>query len=124
MMWIFLLFAWELVDSRRSFFDGFVTNHKQWASRLWRNPFLFWSVIAGFVLVFPTLYIPVLNHVVFLHQGIGREWGVVIGMSIFFMIGAETWKWAKRVYLRKNNLMQKDVHRSEEDLEAQVFGAF
>lgn len=122
-MWIFLLFAWQLVDSRRSFFDGFVSDNKQWTARIWRNPFLFWSVIIGFVAVFPTLYIPGLNHIVFLHQGIGKEWGIIIGISIFFMGGAEAWKWTKRVYLRRNNLMQKKVERSEADLEEQVFGS-
>ncbi|CRJ96179.1 hypothetical protein BN1723_020823, partial [Verticillium longisporum] len=37
MMWIFLFFAWELVDSRRSFFDGMVSDTRRWAQRLWRN---------------------------------------------------------------------------------------
>ncbi|RYP47942.1 hypothetical protein DL768_006097 [Monosporascus sp. mg162] len=125
MMWIFLLFAWELVDSRRSFFDGFVSNNRQWAARLWRNPFLFWSVITGFVVVFPTIYIPVLNHVVFLHAPIDKEWGITFGIVILFMAGAEAWKWAKRVYLRRKGLMRgKKAGVDEEALEAQVFGKF
>ncbi|RYO85412.1 hypothetical protein DL766_006497 [Monosporascus sp. MC13-8B] len=125
MMWIFLLFAWELVDSRRSFFDGFVSNNRQWAARLWRNPFLFWSVISGFVVVFPTIYIPVLNHAVFLHAPIDKEWGITFGIVILFMTGAEAWKWAKRVYLRRKGLMRrKKAGIDEEALEAQVFGKF
>lgn len=125
MMWCFLFFAWELVDSRRSFFDGMISDTKGWAGRLWRNPFLFWSVIVGFASVFPTLYIPVLNHVVFLHTGIDKEWGIVFASTILFFIGAESWKWAKRVYLRRHNLMmRKGDGLGEEDLEARVFQRF
>ncbi|KAG7141282.1 Sodium transport ATPase 5 like protein [Verticillium longisporum] len=105
MMWIFLFFAWEL--------------------RLWRNKFLFWSVILGTISVFPTLYIPVIDHVVFLHDGIDKEWGIAIAMTALFFAGAEGWKWAKRVYLRRHNLMvRKDAGATEEDLEARVFERF
>ncbi|KAH7367395.1 hypothetical protein B0T11DRAFT_53411 [Plectosphaerella cucumerina] len=125
MMWIFLFFAWELVDARRSFFDGCISDTKAWAGRLWRNTFLFWSVVVGFVIIFPTLYIPGLNRIVFLHAGIDVEWGVVFGMTAAFFLGAEGWKWAKRVYLRRNNLMQrKDEGTSEEDLEKRTFERF
>ena len=125
MMWIFLFFAWELVDSRRSFFDGMISDTRAWASRLWRNPFLFWSCVLGFFSVFPTLYIPTINHVVFLHTGIDKEWGIVFACTILFMAGAESWKWAKRVYLRRNNLMmRKSDGLGEEDLEARVFQRF
>ncbi|KAK3293786.1 uncharacterized protein B0H64DRAFT_172835 [Chaetomium fimeti] len=101
MMWMFLFFAWELVDSRLSFFDGAVRDTKAWANRLWNNTFLFWSVVVGFFGVFPTLYIPVLNRDVFLHEGIGKEWGIVFAVTILFFLGAESWKWAKRVYFRR-----------------------
>ena len=125
MMWIFLFFAWELVDARRSFFDGIISDTRAWASRLWRNPFLFWSVIVGFIVVFPTLYIPVLDKKVFLHTGIDKEWGIVFAVNVLFFAGAETWKWSKRVYLRRNNLMlRKDEVLGEEDLEARVFQRF
>ncbi|KAL2753533.1 hypothetical protein ACRALDRAFT_1044169 [Sodiomyces alcalophilus JCM 7366] len=122
MMWVFLFFAWELVDSRLSFFAGSVHNTRAWAARLWRNPFLFWSVVVGFVSVFPTLYIPVIKDKVFLHAGIGAEWGIVFVSVFIFIAGAESWKWAKRVYLRRNNMMEgKKVGVSEEDLEARAF---
>lgn len=77
MMWIFVFFAWELVDSRLSFFHGAFRNTKKWTGRLWKNPFLFWSVAAGFFSTIPTLYIPVLNRRVFLYTGIDKEWGIV-----------------------------------------------
>lgn len=100
MTWIFLLFSWELIDFRRSFFDmhkGF----KAWASHLWGNQFLFFAITIVFFIVFPTLYIPVLNHVVFLHTGITWEWAVVFVAVTVFIIGAEGWKWMKRAYLRR-----------------------
>lgn len=122
MTWVFLFLAWELVDSRRSFFDGVVSTPKAWALRLWRNPFLFWSVVGGFFLIFPTLYIPVLNREVFLHEGIDKEWGIVFAAVAVFFVGAESWKWAKRVFLRRKNLMQrKDAGLDEADLEKRAF---
>lgn len=125
MMWIFLFFAWELVDSRRSFFDGAVGNTRAWAGRLWRNTFLFWSVVIGFFVIFLTLYIPGLNRVVFLHTGIDKEWGIVFAMTILFFVGAETWKWTKRIFLRRRNLMhRKDAGSGEEDLEKRTFERF
>ncbi|KAM0335108.1 hypothetical protein ACHAQA_000143 [Verticillium albo-atrum] len=125
MMWIFLLFAWQLVDSRRSFFDGMISDTNRWATRLWTNKFLFWSVILGTISVFPTLYIPVIDRIVFLHEGIDKEWGIVFAVTILFFAGAELWKWSKRVYLRRNNLMvRKDAGATEEDLEARVFERF
>ncbi|KAH7320861.1 calcium-transporting ATPase [Stachybotrys elegans] len=122
MMWTFLFFAWELIDSRRSFFDGIFSSPKKWFSRLWRNQFLFWSVFGGFLIVIPTLYIPTLNHEVFLHTGIDAEWSVVFAMTIFFFVAAESWKFSKRTYLRRQGLMAKRGQGSgEEDLEARAF---
>ena len=100
MMWIFLVFAWELVDGRRSLFDGVVRDPRSWAYRFWRNQFLFWSVAIGFVLTVATLYIPVIDTVVFMHKGIGWEWAVVVIANGVFLTGAKSYKWAKRVYFR------------------------
>lgn len=125
MMWIFLFFGWELVDSRRSFLDSAFTNPRQWALRLWRNPFLFWSVVLGFISIIPTIYIPVINRIVFLHYGIDREWGIVFAITILFFAGAEAWKFAKRVYLRRKNLIMEGKRMpNEDDLEAKVFEQF
>lgn len=125
MMWIFVFFAWELVDSRLSFFHGAFRNTKSWATRLWRNPFLFWSVVVGFFITIPTLYIPVLNDTVFLHAGIDKEWGIIFAETIFFFASAEFYKWVKRAYLRKKGLMQrKGEGTSEEDLEKRTFDRF
>jgi magnesium-transporting ATPase (P-type) len=73
----------------------------QWWQDSRRNPFLFWAILAGFITIFPTLYIPVINHKVFKHEGISWEWGIVIVESILFFFGCEVWKWIKRAYFRR-----------------------
>ncbi|PNY26013.1 Sodium transport ATPase 5 [Tolypocladium capitatum] len=101
MTWIFLLLAWELIDARRSLFlmpQGL----RAWGAHLWGNRFLFFSVVVVFFAVFPTLYIPVVDHVVFMHTGIGWEWAVVFVAVVVFMLGVESWKWTKRVYVRRH----------------------
>ena len=107
MMWVFLFFAWELVDSRRSFFDGILKSPRDWALGLWGNPFLFWSVTIGFFITIPTLYVPVINTVVFMHTGITWEWAVVVIAVLFFFVTAESYKWGKRVWLRRHGLAPK-----------------
>lgn len=103
---------------RRSFFKMQPDSKKyftQWAHDVWRNQFLFWAIIAGFVTVFPTLYIPVINHVVFKHTGISWEWAIVIIESILFVGGIESWKWAKRIFFRrqaKKQIGQGDLAHS------------
>lgn len=104
MTWFSVFLAWTTVDMRRSFFrmtPGSKRYFTQWFYDVWQNKFLFWSVIAGFVTVFPTLYIPVINHEVFRHTGITWEWGIVFVEAVLFFLGVETWKWGKRVYFRR-----------------------
>lgn len=100
MTWIFLLFSWELIDFRRSFFY-MPHGVRAWAAHLWSNKFLFYSVTIVFAIVFPTVYIPGLSHIVFLHTGITWEWAVVFISVGVWMVGTETWKWCKRVYFRR-----------------------
>jgi potassium/sodium efflux P-type ATPase len=60
--WFALFLAWEMVNTRKSFFRMQPDSKKyftQWMYDVWRNKFLFWSIIAGFVTIFPTIYIPV-----------------------------------------------------------------
>ena len=102
--WFALFLAWEMVNMRRSFFRMQPKSKKyftQWAFDVWRNQFLFWAIIAGFVTIFPVLYIPVLNDRVFKHTGITWEWGVVLIEAFLFVGGVEAWKWAKRIYFRR-----------------------
>ncbi|EKG20739.1 ATPase P-type K/Mg/Cd/Cu/Zn/Na/Ca/Na/H-transporter [Macrophomina phaseolina MS6] len=102
--WFALFLAWEMVNMRRSFFRMQPKSKKyftQWAHDVWRNKFLFWAIIAGFVTIFPTLYIPVINHDVFRHEGISWEWGIVFIAAALFFAGVEAWKWAKRIFFRR-----------------------
>lgn len=89
---------------RRSFFRMQPKSKRyftQWIIDVWRNKFLFFAIIAGFVTIFPTLYVPVINRVVFKHTGISWEWGIVFVEATLFFGGIETWKWAKRIYFRR-----------------------
>lgn len=102
--WFALFLAWEMVNMRRSFFRMQPNSKRyftQWMFDVWRNKFLFFAVMAGFVTIFPTLYVPVINQVVFKHTGISWEWGIVFVEATLFFGGIETWKWAKRIYFRR-----------------------
>ena len=110
--WFALFLAWEMVNMRRSFFRMQPKSKKyftQWMYDVWRNKFLFWSIIAGFVTTFPILYIPVINHVVFKHTGISWEWAIVFVEALLFFLGVETWKFAKRVFFRWRAKKQQPV---------------
>ncbi|KAH6645278.1 sodium transport ATPase 5 [Truncatella angustata] len=104
MTWFSLFLAWELINFRRSFFrmqPKSTLYFTQWMHDVWRNKFLFWSVMFGFASIFIILYVPVINHDVFKHTGITWEWGIVIVEAVLFFGGIETWKWGKRVMYRR-----------------------
>ncbi|KAK9423739.1 putative Sodium transport ATPase 5 [Seiridium unicorne] len=104
MTWFSLFLAWELINFRRSFFRMQPRSKlyfTQWMRDVWRNQFLFWSVMFGFGSVFVILYVPVINHDVFKHTGITWEWGIVIVEAVLFFGGIESWKWGKRVIYRR-----------------------
>ncbi|RJE26095.1 P-type ATPase [Aspergillus sclerotialis] len=104
MTWFALFLAWEMVEMRRSFFRMQPNSKRyftQWMFDVWRNKYLFWGIMIGFVTTFPILYIPVINDVVFKHTGISWEWGVVFVEAALFFVGVEAWKWCKRVYFRR-----------------------
>ena len=111
--WFALILAWEMVDMRHSFFYTQPNSRKplrEWGKRIWSNQFLFWAIIAGFFTIFPTIYIPVVNHTVFKHEAITWEWGVVFIEALTFILGVEFWKWCKRIYLRwKDRREQRDI---------------
>jgi potassium/sodium efflux P-type ATPase len=96
--WLILLSAWEFKDIRRSLFrlDPEDTSRFPLFKDLYNNRFLFWAVAIGFVSVFPTVYIPYLNRDVFKHTAISWEWGVVVGMTVVYVVGIEMWKYVKR----------------------------
>ncbi|KIW00778.1 potassium/sodium efflux P-type ATPase, fungal-type [Verruconis gallopava] len=120
--WFSLFLAWEMMHMRRSFFrmrpdsPHYLT---QWIREVWANKFLFWSVIAGFVTIFPIIYIPGLNRVVFKHESITWEWAIVVVATILFFAGIETWKFGKRVYFRR--IDKKTWSGDKHDLEGRTF---
>lgn len=122
MTWCLLVLAWEVIDMRRSVFamhPESETPYTQVFKDLWANQFLFWSVMLGFVTSIPLVYIPVINRVVFKHGPISWEWGVCVAGLILFVMGAELWKWFKRVYFRRKERRGESeiAHNPELDLE-------
>jgi Na+-exporting ATPase len=118
--WFSLFLAWEMMNLRRSFFrmqPGSPYYLTQWFRDVWQNQFLFWAVVAGFVTIFPIIYIPGLNRVVFKHTAITWEWAIVVVATILFFGGIESWKFGKRVYFRRQDM--KDGRGR--DLESKVF---
>ncbi|KAA8648902.1 cation-translocating P-type ATPase [Aspergillus tanneri] len=114
--WFALFLAWEMVNLRRSFFRMQPKSKKyftQWMYDVWRNKFLFWSIMFGWITIFPILYIPVINHVVFKHTSITWEWGIVFVEAILFFAGVEAWKLAKRVFFRRLHAKQHVGGRGE-----------
>lgn len=95
----------------------------QWWDDSRQNPFLFWAIVAGFLTIFPTLYIPVINHVVFKHEGITWEWAIVIIESILFFAGCEAWKWMKRAYFRRQERKTSSTGSSDEETMSESGGS-
>jgi magnesium-transporting ATPase (P-type) len=122
--WFALFLAWEMVNMRRSFFRMQPKSKKyftQWFWDVWRNKFLFFAIVSGFITIFPILYIPGLNTSVFKHAGISWEWGIVFIEAILFFLGIESWKWAKRIYFRRQ---ARKATGGVKDIESRVFGHY
>lgn len=125
--WFALFLAWEMIDMRRSFFRMQPDSKRyltQWVIDIWRNQFLFWAIIGGFVTLFPLIYIPTLNTVVFKHLPISWEWGIVFISAALFFAGVETWKWGKRIYFRRQGAKHLGPAWSDMDIEDRVFGEY
>jgi Na+-exporting ATPase len=123
--WFSLFLAWEMMHMRRSFFrmkPGSSHYITQWMRDVWANKFLFYSVMAGFVTIFPIIYIPGLNRVVFKHEAITWEWAIVIVATILFFMGIETWKLCKRLYF--NRIDKKLWSGDRNDLEGRTFDRY
>ncbi|KAH9905289.1 potassium/sodium efflux P-type ATPase [Xylariomycetidae sp. FL2044] len=130
--WFALFLAWEMIDRRRSFFrmqPGSRRYLTQWAVDIWRNKFLFWAIVVGFVTMFPILYIPGLNTVVFKHVGIDWEWAIVFVAAALFFGGVEGWKWGKRVFFRRRRRQRQRsvvdvVDWKDMDVEQRIFAEY
>ncbi|KAJ5780723.1 ATPase P-type K/Mg/Cd/Cu/Zn/Na/Ca/Na/H-transporter [Penicillium paradoxum] len=98
---LLLVTAWEVKHFSRSLFNmDPIRNPNPFSvfSTLWNNRFLFWAVVAGFVIAFPVIYIPVVNQLVFKHHAITWEWGVVFGCTCVYLLCVESWKAVKRAF--------------------------
>lgn len=95
---LLLVTAWEVKHSHRSLFamDERWTGPFSVFKTVYHNRFLFWSVVAGFLVTFPVVYIPYVNTTVFKHQGLTWEWGVVAGCVVTYVALVESWKAVKR----------------------------
>ncbi|KAJ5684210.1 ATPase P-type K/Mg/Cd/Cu/Zn/Na/Ca/Na/H-transporter [Penicillium maclennaniae] len=108
---LLLVTAWEVKHFSRSLFNMDPIRFPQKFSifpTVWQNRFLFWAVIAGFVIAFPVIYLPVINQVVFKHHAITWEWGVVFGCTAVYLGCVESWKAIKRAFgigSGKNNIL-------------------
>lgn len=78
------------------------------------------SVVLGFVITFPLVYIPGLNEVVFRHTSIGWEWAPAFIAFLIFAAGVEGWKYCKRVYFRRRHAS----HPEEDDGMTGIFAAW
>ncbi|KAJ5103956.1 hypothetical protein N7532_004485 [Penicillium argentinense] len=98
---LLLVTAWEVKHFSWSLFNmdpvGYPRKRSVF-STIWRNRFLFWAVMAGFVIAFPVIYLPVVNQLVFKHHAITWEWGIVLGCTVTYLACVESWKAVKRAY--------------------------
>ncbi|KAJ5816662.1 ATPase P-type K/Mg/Cd/Cu/Zn/Na/Ca/Na/H-transporter [Penicillium robsamsonii] len=96
---LLLVTAWEVKHFSRSLFNMDPIRYPKTFSvfpTVWNNRFLFWAVMAGFVIAFPVIYLPVVNQVVFKHHAITWEWGIVFGCTCVYLLCVESWKAVKR----------------------------
>ncbi|OTA98061.1 hypothetical protein M426DRAFT_17804 [Hypoxylon sp. CI-4A] len=101
---LLLATAWEVKHFTRSLFNMYPEIYSGPFSvfpTVWRNKFLFAAVLAGFVITFPVIYLPVIDRKVFKHQGIGIEWAVVSACVIVYVVLVELWKAGKRRFYKR-----------------------
>ncbi|THU82747.1 sodium transport ATPase [Dendrothele bispora CBS 962.96] len=85
-----LYYAWELKSLDRPLFN--MTPGKPFWVDLWANQVLFWSVVLGAASVPIAIYIPGFNTKVFYQSGITWEWGIVVGLTVLYIVFCELWK--------------------------------
>ena len=98
--WMILIAAWEFKSLRRSMFaldPNNTTSRFPFFRDVYENRFLFRSVVLGALSVFPAVYIPGLNTIVFKHRGISWEWAPAVICVVVFVLAIEMWKLVKNV---------------------------
>lgn len=108
--------AWEVKDMNASLFNmnigGLQRSDRRVAKifsvfpTIYNNKFLFWACVSGFLLVFPLVYLPAVNTIVFRHSRITYEWGIVFGCLVLYVSTIETWKAFKRWRLHKTRYQE------------------
>ncbi|KAL2270652.1 hypothetical protein VTJ83DRAFT_23 [Remersonia thermophila] len=97
---LLLVTAWEAKHFTRSLFNMHPEKYpggvRSACRTVWQNRFLFGAVTAGFVIAFPVIYIPFINRIVFKHEAITWEWGIVAAAVVIYTAIVETWKAIKR----------------------------
>jgi potassium/sodium efflux P-type ATPase len=92
--------AWEAKHLDLSLFNMYPTEDSRkglsFFSTVTKNRFLFWAVMAGLLTPFPVIYIPGLNRIVFRHNPLTWEWGLVFASVVIFVSLVESWKAIKR----------------------------
>ncbi|KAH8681690.1 sodium transport ATPase [Xylariales sp. PMI_506] len=99
--YLLLVTAWEVKHLTRSLFNmnpEYYSGPFSVFKTVYRNKFLFGAVVAGFVITFPVVYLPVVNRIVFKHEAITWEWGVVAACVVVYILLVETWKAGKRKF--------------------------
>jgi P-type Na+/K+ transporter len=112
---LLLVTAWEVKHFSRSLFNmypeaGTLSGLSVFPT-VWRNRFLFWAVTAGFCIMFPIIYLPVINRQVFKHNPIGWEWGVSFACVAVYITAIESWKAVKRrfgIWSGKNRVLSRE----------------
>lgn len=94
-----LLYALELKSFDRSLFS--LTPGRKFYKDLWSNKVLLFSSVGGMMTVVLPIYIPSFNSRVFYQAPIGWEWGLVVGMSLAFVVGCELWKLVRPLALKR-----------------------
>lgn len=98
---LLLVTAWEVKHFTRSLFamnPEYYSGPFSIFRTVYRNKFLFGAVVAGFVITFPVIYLPVVNRIVFKHEAIGIEWAIVVACVAVYVLLVESWKAGKRAF--------------------------
>lgn len=97
---LLLVTAWEVKHFTRSLFAMYP---ELWGKSpfsvfhtVWHNRFLFGAVAAGFLVTFPVVYLPKIDTLVFKHDAITWEWGIVAACVVVYVALVELWKAGKR----------------------------
>eukprot|EP01123_Difflugia_compressa_P000686 TRINITY_DN10800_c0_g1_i1.p1 TRINITY_DN10800_c0_g1~~TRINITY_DN10800_c0_g1_i1.p1 ORF type:complete len:240 (+),score=24.24 TRINITY_DN10800_c0_g1_i1:92-721(+) len=96
---LLLIHGWNCKDSQKSLFT----------MNLWENKFLFFSVIIGLCLTFPTPYIPGIHDSVFKQGPIDVEWAVIGCIIVLFVFGSEIYKLFKRKFWKALRIVSSNV---------------